>query len=763
LDALLRECAETHPDARVRGVGITGSGRGLIERLLPCVPVNEITAHAAAIAALHPEVRTIVEIGGQDSKLIILDDAPREGKRRSRAITHFAMNELCAAGTGAFLDQQSARLGISIEAFSNLALTAAEAVPIAGRCAVFAKTDMTHHQQEGRSLADIVAGLYEALARSYMANLVRGRELPRPIAFQGGVAAGAALVRTFERLLCPGEALIVPAHHKVMGAIGAALASGGEAKGEAWALCDLAATLGREAERSPGAPAASNASGRLHRPRGQRFEPDFSGLCMDGACLGIDVGSVSVKLAVLSRGRLLDADYHFTDGRPVDALRAMLARLSKRVDPATIRGVGVTGSGRHFVGALIGADAVRNEISAQALAASVICPGADTVFEIGGQDAKFMRVRERRAEGFSMNRVCAAGTGAFLQEQAARLEVRLDGEFAEAAFESEHPAELGARCTVFMESDLVSHQQTGASRSDLIAGLSRSVVANYMEKVVAGARAGSRAVFLGGVAENEAIVAALEEQIGIPVLTSTVGRLSGAIGAAIAASDEVQRTGKPSAFRAEDAKLAFDTHTCDGCAMNCRVSSTRGTPQRHFGGRCGKWEGAGRTRAGRRDTPVARRREAVLGAARAGAGGAGPAVGIPLALMAYDLMPAWRTFFEELGCRVVVSPPTNDAMLAEGMKRLVVETCLPVKAFCCHVHWLSEQSVDFIFAPSLVITGRDAHGKETAHCPYIQSLPQFARPLTQKPLLNPLINWKLDPGSEAREMATLATKLGRST
>ena len=760
LSTLLAECAATHPDLSIATIGVTGSGRGLIERALPSVITNEISAHAAAINAFHPEVRTIIEIGGQDSKLVIMEKGEGES---ARAIKDFRMNELCAAGTGAFLDQQASRLGMCIDEFARVADDAKDAASIAGRCAVFAKTDMTHHQQEGRTLPDIVAGLNDALARSYMANLVRGRELPGPIAFQGGVASNRSLVDTFRKILGKDTDLIVPRHHKVMGAIGAAIKGRSETKGE-WPL-ELGSLepmiRAYSSDEADGDTAALKSAKPLTRPRGKRLDPDFTKLGATGVYLGIDVGSVSVKLVLMGPDGIIDSDYRFSDGKPVDSLRGMLDDLCSRIDPDEVAGVGVTGSGRHFVGRLIGADAIRNEISAQALAASIICTDADTVFEIGGQDAKFMRVEGGHSTHFAMNKVCAAGTGAFLQEQAIRLEVDLDGEFAKAAFESLRPAELGARCTVFMESDLVSHQQMGFARNDLIAGLARSVVSNYMEKVVAGAAIGKRAVFLGGVAENEAIVAALEGETGMEISTSSAGKLSGAIGAAMAAMEELGGGRREKPFTSVDAKLEFKTHRCADCTMNCRISTTLAEPARHFGGRCGKWEGIVSQKLAPAESPIRQRLDALLDS-KGNALSGGPRIGIPMALMAYDMLPAWRRFFEELGCEVVLSPPTCDEMLAEGLKHLVVETCLPVKAFCAHCFWLDGEGLDFIFVPSLVISGKDSHGKETSHCPYVQSLVQFARPIVDTPLLNPVINWKLDPNSETREMAKLAPLLGRS-
>ncbi len=763
LSSLLDELFKIYPDGIITSIGITGSGRSLISKAIPAGSINEISAQARAIAAFNPDIRTVIEIGGQDSKLIVLEPDPKTHKP---VVCDFRMNELCAAGTGAFLDQQATRLGISIDDFAKLALDAKDPAPIAGRCAVFAKTDMTHHQQEGRALSDIVAGLNEALVRSYLANLVRGRDLPRPIAFQGGVASNASLVATFRKLLgLKEDELIVPKHHKVMGAIGAAIKASEDAQAtDPMNLSDLISVLSAKKFAldltHKGVCASSE---RLKEPALKTIQPDLSRLVLSEKYLGIDVGSVSVKLVVVGPEGMCFSDYRFSDGKPLETLRTMLANMCDGLDPSEIAGVGVTGSGRHFVGKLIGADAIRNEITAQALAANLICPDADTVMEIGGQDAKFIRLDGNRPSHFAMNRVCAAGTGAFLQEQSKRLEIDLNADFANIAFESESPAELGARCTVFMESDLVSHQQMGYEKKDLVAGLAKSVVANYMEKVVAGHAIGERILFLGGVAENKAVTAALETITGKSVMTSTVGKLSGAIGAALAGAQNVRERGRRAiGFSPEDAKLEFEHRTCEDCANSCQITIIKSDESRAFGGRCGKWDSEKKNKISSRASPIALRRKLPFEHSESKRGHISKRIGIPRALFTFDMLPAWKTYFEHLGCEVVLSPETNDEILSDGTKHLVVETCLPVKAFCSHIHWLDKHAVDFIFVPSLVITGCDAHGKETAHCPYIQSLVQFAKPIAKTPILNPVINWKLDPNSEAKAMADLAPLLGKS-
>ncbi|MEN6607756.1 MAG: acyl-CoA dehydratase activase, partial [Bryobacteraceae bacterium] len=763
LCSVLEELSALYPEVRVSGIGVTGSGRGLIAGVIDSCEVNEISAHARAAALIEPRVNSIIEIGGQDSKLIIFEEGDQ---REAGNIRHFAMNEMCAAGTGAFLDQQAARLNLSIEEFANLALDSTSPVRIAGRCAVFAKTDMTHHQQEGRSLADIVAGLNEALVRSYLSNLVRGRELPKPIAFQGGVARNVGLAATFGRLLelNDGE-LVVPGHHLVMGAIGAALMAG-EKDGHATSkLADVVAMLKRKA-----------GSGEVRQERGclaelrkgsqchSKVKPDFSSLKLDGAYLGIDVGSVSIKVAVLSSDGVALSDYRFSEGRPLKVLNAMLGDMRGRLGEPEFDGVGVTGSGRHFVSALLGADVAENEITAQSRAAACLLPGVDTVIEIGGQDAKFIRLDGLRPTSFAMNRVCAAGTGAFLQEQAARLGVGIEEEFSAEAFGSRSPVALGARCTVFMESDLVSHQQQGAAKRDLIAGLAYSVVENYLDKVVAGRKIGDKILFLGGVAENEAVAAAISSVLQREVATSGLGKVSGAIGAALAAFD-ARREGRfqTSTFTANALLEGVEQFTCEHCSNACRITRMSREGLKHFGGRCGRW--GGRSRKAQPGASPLRRRFGLLeeasaahrGEVRAGA----QRIGIPRALMAYDRLALWRCFFEAMGFEVVVSPETDEEILSEGVRRQVVETCLPVKAFCAHLRWLEANGrCDSVLVPSLVTTGIDRHGKETHHCPFVQSMVQFAKPVTPLPLLNPVINSRLHPDDEELAMLEVAQRLG---
>ncbi len=429
LKILLNDIKKMFGDLEFRSIGYTGSGRGLISGILKdAASINEISAHAAAVKVLHPEIKSVIEIGGQDSKLILFGDDDE--------ISEFRMNELCAAGTGAFLDQQASRLGMKIEEFASLGLEATSPVAIAGRCAVFAKTDMTHHQQEGRPLPDIIAGLNEALARSYLSNLARGRHLRRPISFQGELPKMPDSSPPSKRCSLKEGELVIPKNHLTMGAIGAAIAARGYYPRSGVRISFVEKSLEEiSRSRSHKTCAAKSRSGS------QRIiDSSLKNIVSAGVFLGVDIGSVSVKLAAISEDGVIYQD-EFSDGRPLDTLRKLFDKLSKAFPNLKFSGAGITGSGRAFFGKLIGADTVVNEITAQVAACKSVMPELDTIIEIGGQDAKFIRLEDGSVKRFEMNRVCAAGTGAFLQEQSARLGIDLSTEFAAKAAPERRPFE----------------------------------------------------------------------------------------------------------------------------------------------------------------------------------------------------------------------------------------------------------------------------------------------------------------------------------
>ncbi|MCX5789834.1 MAG: acyl-CoA dehydratase activase, partial [Elusimicrobia bacterium] len=480
-------------------VGATGTGRDLFGPASGACLVNEIVACALGARKLAPRARSLMEIGGHLSKFVLLDE--------TGAIQDYSLNELCAAGSGAFFEQQAQRLGVPATELGAIAFRAAKGAAVAGRCSVFAKSDMIHLQQKGTPLEEIAYGLCLAVARNFASTVVKGRALTPPVTLIGGCAENAGLRRALREVFGVEEKdLLVPEHHGFFGAVGAALfaAAQGGAPSSLERLCRGA---GKQAARGAENLAPLRPAPRQGASTEEASSPPPAGTA---AFLGLDVGSVSTDLALIGEdGAVLDGVYLATRGQPLEAVQEGLARLQSRADGRVkILGVVTTGSGRHLAARYLRADAAVNEITAQFKSSVFYLPETDTIFEIGGQDSKYISLKNGALRDFAMNKICAAGTGSFLEEQAVRLGLSIIGEFSEKALQSAAPADFGSQCTVFMDTELVHAVRRGAPVQDLAAGLAYSVARNYLEKVVGNRPVGKNIVFQGGVASNEAVVSA---------------------------------------------------------------------------------------------------------------------------------------------------------------------------------------------------------------------------------------------------------------
>ncbi|MGQ9556598.1 MAG: acyl-CoA dehydratase activase [Desulfurispora sp.] len=310
--------------------------------------------------------------------------------------------------------------------------------------------------------------------------------------------------------------------------------------------------------------------------------------------LGIDVGSVSTNLVFLDDDRVVrQVLYLRTQGRPLKTLQEGLQQMARLLPPKTVvRGVGTTGSGRHLAGVMVGADVVKNEITAHAVAASAAVPGVQTVLEIGGQDSKLIILRHGLVIDFAMNTVCAAGTGSFLDQQAARLNLPVD-QFGELALQAVSPVRIAGRCAVFAESDMIHKQQMGHSLADIVAGLCRALVRNYLNNVAKGKPLLSPIVFQGGVAANAGMRQAFAEILGEKIIVPPNYHVMGAVGAALLAAEHAL-TGIPSRFKGfQVAQHSFATggFSCSGCPNSCEIVEIREEGQiiARWGDRCGRW------------------------------------------------------------------------------------------------------------------------------------------------------------------------------
>lgn len=731
--------------SRVLLAAATGNTGRLVAKLLDIPFVNEVPAQAAAVYRLYPHLQqaTVIDMGGQDSKLIFL--SVEQGAARVR---DFALNTVCAAGTGSFLDQQAQRLGINIEGeFGRLSLESKSVPRMAGRCSVFAKSDMIHLQQQATPLCDILAGLCLALATNLKSNLGCGREFVKPIIFTGGVAANIGVVKAIEQVFeaADGE-LVVPEMHFFTGAIGAVLVA--------------KQTAGRISHNGGLHPEKLNAylsqrgDALEHAPRRESLKipvlpppksPVYEHLLEQAtepidAYVGLDVGSLSTKIVVMDKQkRILAKEYLMTAGRPLEAIRQCLEIVGKKVvGKVKILGAATTGSGRYLTGDFIGADIVINEITAQAAGAAIINPQVDTIFEIGGQDSKYISLENGVVVDFEMNHACAAGTGSFLEEQAQRLGISIKDEFAQLAFKSEAPIKLGERCTVFMESDLLSYLQQGAQTGDLVAGLSYSIVANYLNRVVGRRKIGNNICFQGGTAYNKAVWAAFEEVVGKPVCVPDHHEVTGALGAAAIAAEYMQKRAAEdgnvptSAFRGFEnlvsLKYTVESFICEHCPNHCEIKKVQlpGADPLHYGSRCDRYNL--KKKAKKTDELGAfkyRNRMLFEYAGLDGKSGAHSKpkarVGIPMALISWEYLPMYSQFLKVLGFEVIVSGQTDKRLIRIGVESVTAQPCFPVKVAYGHVVDLLEKKVDFIFLPSIVSSRANFRNEHNQICPYVQS------------------------------------------
>jgi predicted CoA-substrate-specific enzyme activase len=723
---------------RVGWVAVTGSTPVRIRR---SAAFDDRLATIAAARHLHPGLGAILTIGGERFGLITF--TPDHEYRDARG------NSSCAAGTGSFLDEQAENLGLAGSAELSAAAERSVQPPprIASRCAVFAKTDVTHAQQEGHSREAICDGLCLGLATTVADALFSGEAVPAPIVLTGGVARNAAVVRHLKALV--GSGLVVDDWAHLYGALGAGLLlhaelAAGDGRpplppldleraedlvldpdpGRAYAYPSLDLDL-------PGYPDFNDHRTELYLPR---VVPDAPPVEVDDYLtpapgsrlelfLGLDIGSTSTKAALVDRsGAVVAGFYTRTTGRPLvaaqalfEAAQAWAGRLG--AEPVFL-GAAATGAGRKFIAAVIGADLVVDEITAHAKAACALDPEVDTILEIGGQDAKFTTLRQGMVTSAVMNTVCAAGTGTFIEEQAHRLATPLE----------EIPARVGPvrsprasdRCTVFMHRDINHLLAGGYSVPETLAAVLHSVRENYLRKVAQEGAIGQRICFQGATARNRALVAAFAQKLGRPIRVSRYCHLAGALGAAlILAEDPPART----AFRGlglHRERIPIAQETCSLCANGCRILVAEvGGAKAAYGFLCGRDYGVDHfvpTNTSGFDLLKARRkvaRPADIAAARRAV-----TVGILTGLQFFEEADRWQRFFAELGVRTL-TVPWRQELAAEGRKLAGAEFCAPMAVLHAQAVQLAERA-DCLFLPLDLASGEQEGDLRRQYCYYSQ-------------------------------------------
>jgi predicted CoA-substrate-specific enzyme activase len=776
--ALLDELLAVLPPDSVRGMRVTGSGGRLIGEALGAAFENEFRAITRGVAALHPETQTVFEMGGETSKFIRLEMRREAG---CAGIADYQTNGDCAAGTGSFMDQQASRLLYDIEDVGDIVLGAGKAASIAGRCSVFAKSDMIHAQQKGYQPPEVLRGLCDAVIRNFRGTIAKGKTIEAPVAFIGGVAANKGAVQALrEAFDFEDGSLFVPEYHFSMGAIGAALleADAGEAR-------DVT-TAGLDAGRMPTADfprseALSMERVVLLRDMAKSYRWPVNGGKVD-AYMGIDIGSVSTNFVVIDpSGAVMKEIYVKTDARPVEVVNAGLAEVRDEIGQRiNLLGVGTTGSGRELIGELTGADIVTDEITAHKTGADFIGRGigrkVDTIFEIGGQDSKFISLQDGIVVDFAMNEACAAGTGSFLEEQAEKLGISIKDEFARLALSSPAPVRLGERCTVFMERDVMAYQQRGARREDLVAGLAFSIATNYLNRLVRERTVGDCIFFQGGTAYNDAVAAAFSQILEKDIIVPPHNGVIGALGMALLAKERMERTGESTTFRGWDLEQVDYTvvdFVCKACTNECDVRQfTIEGNKTYWGDKC----------SDRYRKPAKVDKEPVIAdlvsfreerllepleAALAGVSESARTVGLPRSMYTLDRLPFWATLFARLGYRPMLSPESDRGIRAAGVDLTIAEPCFPIRVAHGHVQWLLEKGADYVFVPNVINEETEFEEYNSHACPWGQTLPFVVRraPALEahaERFLAPRVRFRDGRDGLVKDLADMGRRLGAS-
>ena len=758
--------------ADIDAITFTGSAAETCAKACGGSTINAFRATAAGLAAMDIPAASVFEIGGESSKYLLLERADGGGY----GIVDYSTNGDCAAGTGSFIDQQAGRLQYRVEEIGTICADAERSAQIAGRCSVFAKSDMIHAQQKGYTPAEVLRGLCDAVARNFKSAVVRSHTIVEPVVFLGGLTASSAVANAIEETFGLVGKITIPEPRAHIPAIGVAAS--------AVATANTAAKAEHAAAEFPAAAPLTMDGVTLLRDRAKTRDLPAEGKL--DAVLGIDIGSVSTNLVLLDLdGAMIDEIYTRTQGRPIQVVTESLAQFATDyADRLTIRGVGTTGSGRELIGELVGADTINDEITCHKTGATYIGETLldgrvpDTIFEIGGQDSKYIALDDGIVVDFTMNDACAAGTGSFLEERAEELGVAIKDEFAQRAMASTAPLRLGERCTVFMERDVNSYLHRGAEKDDLLAGLCLSVVQNYINRVVRGRRIGETIFFQGGTAYNDATAAAFARVTGKQIIVPPHNGVMGAVGAALLARDAMSDA--PSTFRGWDlTAVDYDLteFTCNACSNACTIQQFVVEGQKtYWGDKCSdRFRKAARsTKQPLIDDLFAARKEMLDSLELPAIAEDAPTAGIPRAMWAWQQQPFWRTLLTTLGLRTILSDETNKTIINAGQSAIVSEPCFPIIVAHGHVAALLDSGCDHILMPNILSMQTPWTHTESHLCPWHQTLPFVVRRSPQlaagrESFLTPTIEYHLGQRAVAKQLADnllahpLAKQLGWTT
>ena len=723
-------------------VALSGSaGLGLAESIHAPF-VQEVFATGEVVKRLEPDTSAVIELGGEDAKIIFFDGGVDE-----------RMNGSCAGGTGAFIDQMATLLNVTVDEMDEMSLRHRRIYPIASRCGVFAKTDIQPLLNQGANKEDVAASIYQAVVNQTIAGLAQGRRIQGKVLFLGGpLHYCKGLRQRFQETLgLTDEQAVFPEYGRFAVAYGAAVFA--QRTGTATTLEKLSRSIAESLSRRT----ATNRLAPLfeNEEEYRAFQARHAGADVPSrdiagyegnAWLGIDCGSTTTKLVLLSEDKeILYTYYDSNRGNPVQLIKEQLEEIYRLCgEKIHIVGSAVTGYGEELIQNAFGVDKGVVETIAHFTAARHFCPQVDFILDIGGQDIKCFQIKNGAIDSIMLNEACSSGCGSFIETFAKSMGYDI-ATFAEKGLHAKAPVNLGSRCTVFMNSSVKQSQKDGATVEDISAGLSVSVVKNAIYKVIRAGSAdelGEHVVVQGGTFYNDAVLRAFERELGKDVIRPAIAGLMGAYGAALYAMDLRSST------IITPQGLASFTHTakaatCQGCANHCRLTiNTFGDGKKFISGnQCQKGLGVKVTE----ELPnlYAFKRDALM-ALEPGEGKRGT-IGLPLALGMYELLPLWHAFFRDLGFRVEVSGLSTRRTYEKGQFSIPSDTaCYPAKIMHGHMEELLDRGVDAIFYPCLTYNVDEHQTDNHYNCPvvayYAELLKGNMDDLSKTTFLYPFLN-----------------------
>ncbi len=731
---LLCEIRELLPGERQLRISVSGSAGMGMAGSLGLGFVQEVYAAKLAVSRYIPDTDAVVELGGEDAKILFLTGG-----------MEVRMNGSCAGGTGAFIDQMAALLDMTAEELNTAARDYKKIYNIASRCGVFAKSDVQPLINQGATKNDIAKSILNAVVNQTVAGLAQGREIKGNVVYLGGPLTFLSELReSFDYIL--GLEGVCPDNSLYFVALGAALGGGSE-------ICDLDAVIEGIDNMDKGGcynsipPLFENEEElRLFRERHGRERVAVDAPLTDSASayLGIDAGSTTIKAAVINENEdIVYSAYMPNSGNPVPIVRDLLLDIYTRYPDIRFKGSCTTGYGEDIIKNAFHCDLGVVETVAHYTSAHKYDPDVDFIIDIGGQDIKCFRIADGAIDDIFLNEACSSGCGSFLSTFAGALGYGI-ADFAAMALGSSRPVDLGSRCTVFMNSSVKQAQKDGASVADISAGLAVSVVKNALYKVIRvtdAASIGKNIVVQGGTFLNDAVLRAFEKEIGRNVTRPSVAGIMGAYGAALYA----KHNGKGDSTILDRQALMSFTHsvkavTCNGCTNRCKLTvNSFGDGKRYIAGN--KCERPVKGESTKEPLNIYEYKRRLLSAYGDIKGSRPETVGIPMGLNFYETLPFWHKLFEELGFGIRLSPQSSTKLYQSGQHSIPSDTvCYPAKLLHGHITALCEAGVDAVFYPCMTYNFDEGLGDNHYNCPVVAYYPQVIANNMKEIKKNVLIN-----------------------